>query len=206
MIFIVIAFVVLLVSLVFCGAEAWYERDWPRDMGKFAIYAALVLILCASAFGQRVRYDYGATTVTGSGNLLPVLALPYAQVKFYSCSGTAVSTCNTLLTTYTSATGSACSTATQVVLNGTTTCGSVADGQGNFGAWLPASGTYGYAWTIVAAGITYGPFQFTVGASGSSSGLTSFQGRTAPAAVLILADVNTVLQSAANCKIGRAHV
>ena len=72
MIFILIALVVLLMALGFCAAEAWYERDWPRDMGKFSIYAFLVLILCASAFGQAARFATGISEeMRWSSSLVP---------------------------------------------------------------------------------------------------------------------------------------
>ena len=41
--------------------------------------------------------------------------------------------------------------------------------------------------------------------SGSGSGLTSFQGRTTPAAVLILSDLNTMLKTATNCNVSGGY-
>jgi hypothetical protein len=167
---ILIALCVLIVALGFCAAEAWYERDWPRDMVKFAFYAFLILAFALNAFGQNVRYDAPfASTTGGSGQQLPVYALPFATIKFYACTG---STCTTLASTYSSASSTtACpvSPATQVVLQGTTACVGQADSEGNFGAWFQPGQ---YAYTIAPQyGGLYGPILFTigVGAGGGTS-------------------------------------
>lgn len=132
--------------------------------------ALLLLFACLPLHAQLQRFDYAAQTVTGSGNLLPLLAIPGAGIKFYSCSGAANTTCTTLLTTYTSITGgTACSTSAQVVALTTSTCVAMADGQGNFGIWVPASSTFGYAYTITFNSVVYGPYQFTVGGGSGSS-------------------------------------
>jgi hypothetical protein len=134
---------------------------------RIIIFAALMFVSYA-AFGQNVRWDLPVTTVQASGgNLLPVYAIPGAGVQFFSCSG---STCNTLATTYISATSStACPNSPipmQVVLNGTSTCVSSADPYGNMGGWfLP--GQYMATITIGSANYNY---YFTIGTASNVSG------------------------------------
>lgn len=143
------------------------------------ILLAFLILFSLPAAAQLSRYDYSALTVTGTGQFVPVLAIPGAGIKFYTCSSALASSCNTLLTTYTSITGgTACSTATQVVLLTTTTCVSTADSQGNFGIWVLSSGTFGYAYTITVRGTPtpFGPYQFTVG--GGAGTVTSFSAGT----------------------------
>jgi len=124
----------------------------------------ILALLPALAYGQNFRFDAPfASTVSGSGQQLPVYALPFATIHFYTCSGL---TCTTLANTYPSASStSPCSTATQVVLQGTSACTAQTDGEGNFGAWFLQPGQYAYTIRPQYGG-TYGPFQFTVGEFG----------------------------------------
>lgn len=136
----------------------------------------LLFFAASLSYAQNARFDSQATTTTGSGNQLPVLALPGAGIALYTCSGPAAASCTTLATTYTSISGgSTCPTSAQVVWQGTNSCTSTADAQGNFGAWLPAGTTYGYAFTITNNGAVDGPYQFTLAPGGTGSGtVTSF--------------------------------
>jgi hypothetical protein len=169
MIIILFAVIVFIMAVGFCAAEAIYERDWPRDMGKFAFFALLILLFSISAFGQNSRYDNQATTANGSGQQLPVLALPYASISFYSCSGGCT---GTLASTYNSASSvSACPTGSQVVLQGSSACTSLADAQGNFGAWFQP-GQYCYTITPQYGG-TSQCYTFTVGTNTSSGSVSS---------------------------------
>lgn len=167
--------VFLFCALIALG-ESYYERDWPRDTGKFALIAAILLLCSLSAFGQNTRFDLPIYTVQAQGgNLLPVYAIPGAGVKFYSCTG---STCTTLATTYISATSmTTCPTSPvpmQVTLNGTSTCVPNADPYGNMGGWFQ---TGQYMATITAPGNSFN-YYFTIG-SGTFAGVQSVQG-TAP--------------------------
>ncbi|WP_263419905.1 hypothetical protein [Terriglobus albidus] len=113
---------------------------------------------------QNLRVDFSATTTTGSGTTVPVVAYPNAGIAIYSCSSPAASSCTSLISTFTSITGtSVCPATAQVVLQGTNTCVNTADSSGNFGAWLPPSGSFGYAYTETVGTTVYGPFQFTAG-------------------------------------------
>lgn len=165
-----------LAIFLFCGliafGECYYERDWPRHTGRFALIAGILFVLSLSAFGQNVRWDLPITTVQAQGgNLLPVYAIPGAGIKFYSCSG---STCTTLATTYISATSSTTCpvspTPMQVTLNGSSTCVSSADPYGNMGAWFQQGQ---YMATITAQGSSYNYF-FTISTSASSDPCGTF--------------------------------
>jgi hypothetical protein len=123
---------------------------------KKALIALLALAI--PSFAQNTRWDYQVlTTQAQGGNLLPVYAIPGASILFYN------EPSGSLASTYNSATSTTpCSTATQVVLQGSTVCQSNADLQGNFGAWfLPGQ----YMAKITAIGTSYNYF-FTVGQSG----------------------------------------
>ena len=54
MIFIALAFVGFLLSVIYCAAEAWYERDWPRVMAKYIVIFALLVFGTVAVFGQVV--------------------------------------------------------------------------------------------------------------------------------------------------------
>lgn len=156
--------------------------------------ALLLLLLSASANAQLQRWDYFASTTTGTGSLVPLLVIPGAGIKFYSCSGAASTTCTTLLTTYTDITGgTSCPTSTQVVLLTTSTCVSTADVQGNFGVWVPTSSTFGYAYTITVSGTVFGPYQFTVG-GGSGGGGANFPSSGTPCTVYATSTTVSVCQ------------
>lgn len=163
-----------LAVFLFCGliaaGESYYERDWPRDTGKFAVFAGILLLGSLSAFGQNVRWDLPVTTVQASGgNLLPVYAIPGALVSFYN------EPAGTLASTYNSATSvSACPTGSQVVLNGSGACVSSADPYGNMGAWfLPGQ----YMASIMGGGRSYN-YYFTISGSGGATGVTALNSLT----------------------------
>lgn len=129
----------------------------------------LLFALASPLIAQNVRFDLPIyTTQAQGGNLLPVYAIPGASVSFYSCTN---NVCSTLATTYNSATSTtACSTGSQVVLNGSAACVSTADSSGNMGGWFTAGQ---YMATITHSGQSYN-YYFTITGSGSSgSGVTS---------------------------------
>ena len=124
----------------------------------------LLFALASPLMAQNVRWDLPVyTTQAQGGNLLPVYAVPGAQVSFYN------EPTGTLATTYNSATStSACPTGSQVVLNGSGACVSSADSYGNMGSWLlPGQ----YMATISSSQRSYN-YYFTIGA-GNTSGVTS---------------------------------
>ena len=92
----------------------------------------LLFALASPLMAQNVRWDLPLlTTRAQGGNLLPVYAVPGAQVSFYN------EPAGTLASTYNSATStSACPTGAQVVLNGSAACVSSADPYGNMGSWF----------------------------------------------------------------------
>lgn len=146
-------------------------------MGRRLIVRMLVVALaCLAALpaaAQNTRFDAIATTTAGSGQSVPLLAIPGVAVSFWNEPGM------TLANVYNSATsGTACPTNAQVVLRGSSSCVSTADNQGNFGGWFAAGQ---YAYTFTAFGQTFGPFPFTVGAGGGGSGTVTSVGVTAPA-------------------------
>lgn len=123
----------------------------------------LFLLLCLSTSllcAQAVRVDPSpATTIaaTSPSSFVkpPILALPFANVSVCSYPANGVP-CTNYATTYTShAATTSCPTTSQIVLQGTTTCTSTTDAQGNFGVWI-APGTYAY--TLSYGGISYGPY------------------------------------------------
>jgi hypothetical protein len=129
-------------------------------------WALTLLLFALPVFGQNLRFDFQATTTTGAGNLVPVLAIPGATVSFYT--GCTTLPCSNLATTFAAATGGTeCPTNAQVVwqLPLSQTCTSVADSQGNFGGYFQA-GTYEFTETV--SGKTFGPYLFTVGSATST--------------------------------------
>ena len=130
--------------------------------------AFLMLLFSVSAFAQtNTRWDWQATTVTGAGQMLPVLALPGAYVNFYT--GCTALPCTTPAVTYAAATGAtACPSNAQVVwqppvLAG---CHATADSEGNFGGWFQ---TGAYQYTVTVSGHVSGPYNFNVGGGGGGS-------------------------------------
>lgn len=131
------------------------------------LIAILVLLLSISAFGQNGRWDLQGTTVQAQGgNLLPVYAIPGANVSFFACSSDVPSSCTTAAATFNGA-GTACPSTAQVNLQGSLACTGKSDTAGNFGAWF-AAGTYAYSLTV--SGKRYGPFMFSVGGGSGGSG------------------------------------
>lgn len=129
----------------------------------------LIFAFALPLTAQNVRWDLPVyTTQAQGGNLLPVYAIPGAQVSFYN------EPAGTLASTYNSATSvSACPTGSQVVLNGSAACVSSADPYGNMGSWfLPGQ----YMATISGSGRSYN-YYFTIG-GGAASGVSSLNSLT----------------------------
>jgi|SRR5580658_389617 hypothetical protein len=149
-------------------------------MKKLIIVLSLALSL--PSFGQNSRWDSRTTTVQAQGgNLLPVFAIPGASISFLSCTSNIITSCTIPAVTYNGA-GSACPSTAQVNPQGSLACTGQADIAGNFGAFF-STGTYAY--TVTSSGQSFGPFMFTVGGGGGTSGLTSINGATGPAISLL---------------------
>jgi hypothetical protein len=126
-----------------------------------------LLLFALPSFAQNVRWDSQATTTTGVGQLIPVLAIPGASISFYT--GCTSLPCTTPAVTFNAATGNtACPSNAQVVwqLPIAAGCKSTADSQGNFGGYFSV-GAYQFTETI--SGHVAGPYQFNVGDAGSSA-------------------------------------
>jgi len=136
-------------------------------------------LLALPAFGQtNIRWDWQANTVTGTGQMLPVLALPGAFINFYTnCTGLP---CTLPAVTYRSPTGSlTCPANQQVVWQPVTLvgCHSTADSEGNFGGWFQAGA---YQYTVTVSGHVSGPYNFQVGGGGGGGGGVSVVSCTDP--------------------------
>lgn len=143
---------------------------------------AVLALLSGMAFGQGVRFGDGQpiwTTVSTSsfpsigifsGSFPLIGAIPSALVSFCNAPANAVP-CTNKATTYTDSTlATPCSTSTQIVLAGTSSCVALTDSSGNWGVWA-APGQYTY--TVTVNGVSAGPYYASLTyqpASGSSLG------------------------------------
>lgn len=129
---------------------------------KLAVLLVLFLAIGGSAFAQGIRLDQTVTqqgTIAGVTNA--VIIPPNSQIAFCNFPANAVP-CSNKATTYTTNTlGTPCSTSTQIVLTGTTSCVASPDSQGNWGIWT-AQGQYAYTITL-PSGVSLGPFNVTLG-------------------------------------------
>src|SRR5579859_1711165 len=157
---IIFATALVLLRVLYSVAEVCFERDWPRKTWHGLLTSCVLLGMCVSAFGQVTngRWDWSATTVTGSGQMLPVLALPGAFINFYT--GCTALPCTSPATTYMGPTSStACPSNAQVVWQPPvgSTCQAKADSEGNFGGYFqPGS----YQYTVTVSGHVNGPYNF----------------------------------------------
>src|SRR5215469_8848801 len=117
----------------------------------------LFFLLSSIAAAQGVRIGPNnvlqQATVSGISNVVVTASSPI--IHFCQFPANAVP-CTNYQTTYTDQTlGTACSTATQIVLDGTNTCVASPDQFTNWGVWVP-SGTYAYTITL-SNGANLGP-------------------------------------------------
>lgn len=115
-----------------------------------------LLLLCASlSFAQGVRFGDANVITTSTAGSTNIQYVSSVLISVYNAPCVSLP-CSILATTYTDSTlGTSCPTSAQIVLQGTTTCVSASDPQGNWGVWL-AAGQYCYTVTIGLN--TYGPF------------------------------------------------
>jgi hypothetical protein len=130
---------------------------------RWLLLLALFLIpLEAQAQGVRVGDNPQVTSSPISGGQL--FAVANANISFCSHPANAVP-CTNKATTYTDITlGTPCSTSTQIVLAGTSTCVANSDGLGNWGVWV-AAGTYDYTIQLPGGG-AIGPYTVTLSSGG----------------------------------------
>ena len=147
------------------------------------IITLALLLLPLIAFGQAVRYNGTVYTINSSaplpGALYPVLASASATVNICNAPAAGFTVlnaatqsisngCTNFATTYTnSSQSSTCSAPTQLTRTNSTACVGNVDGEGTFGAWLPA-GTYQY--TVTLSYGSFGPYDFSVGGTGGGGG------------------------------------
>lgn len=121
-----------------------------------------LLMLCAlSVHAQGVRFSSQVSQQGTAATSTNVVILPSSpQISFCNAPANAVP-CTNKATTYTNSTlGTACSTSTQIVLDGATTCVASPDSQNNWGVWLSPGQ---YAYTITLNGTNSGPYYVSVG-------------------------------------------
>lgn len=129
------------------------------------------MLLCAApVFAQSgVRFDSQVTQAqTTTIAVAPLVTVPANPVIAFCNSPASGVPCTNLATTYTDDTlGTPCSTSTQIVLSGTSSCVASPDAENNWGVWV-AAGQYTY--TINISGTYFGPYYVTAGGSGGSGG------------------------------------
>jgi hypothetical protein len=177
--------VILLIALMLLGlriiyslGEIYFERDWPRKTWRGILTAAILVILCASAFGQAARVDIPLLTagpnVPITGGPLPQ-ALWVANSTAYICthpSSTLVACQSSLVPTFTDATeGATCPPSTQLVQLPGSTCTSSTGAASNLGFWY-GGGIVDY-WVATSYG-AFGPFTIN-SPTGSGAYISSTQ-------------------------------
>lgn len=153
---ILIAFLSFALSLLYCAAEAWYERSFPRKMIKFVGIFAALLLCAVTAFGQQLqRYDNHIFTTSSNvpyGAVSPLLTAPGATITVCPLGTTPCTSAQPLSSLFSDING-------QIPLPNPVTT----DAGGNFGFYI-APGNYVFS-ALTASGQLKGPFPFTVGGS-----------------------------------------
>ena len=162
----------------------------------------LFLLLPTLAVAQGVRYGPAnvlqQATVAGVPNTVVLASSPIIHVCNHPANAVP---CTNYATTYTDATlGTVCSTATQIVLDGTTTCVGTPDQYTNWGVWV-AAGNFDYTITL-SNGASLGPYYISAGGSGGGGGggVTSLNSLTGPLNLVAGANI-TVTPSGTNLNI-----
>jgi hypothetical protein len=165
-----------------------------KTMKRILLLALLIALLGSKASAQAFRYE---SQVSQEADLLgipvPVLTIPSGPIVSVCNFPANAVPCTNKATTYTTISQVfTCSTSTQLVLAGTSTCVSNTDSQGNWGVWVAPGVTYSY--TVSVNGQNLGPFSFTAGGaggggSGSANLMVAFTNVTS--ASLSAASLNT---------------
>lgn len=125
-----------------------------------------VFSIAATASAQGVRFDSQVSQQATVGVTTNVVTIPQSPVISVCASPANAVPCTNKATTYTDSTlGTPCSTSTQLVLSGTSTCVTSPDAQNNWGVWVSAGQ---YTYTITYGGMNYGPYFFTAGIAGGN--------------------------------------
>jgi len=151
-------------------------------------FLVLFLLFASSAAAQGIRFDTIVVQEGTIGTVTNAVIVPAnPQIAFCNFPANAVP-CTNKATTYTTNTlGTPCSTSTQIVLTGTTTCIANPDAQGNWGVWA-AAGQYAYTITL-PGGVNLGPYNVTMGIpSGTTLTLGATSVTTLTASGLITAN------------------
>ena len=139
-------------------------------MRKLLGLAAILFFIAPTVHAQNgFRFTSQVSQQGTVASVSNVVVLPANPIISF-CNAPAIGVpCINKATTYTSATlATPCSTSTQIVLDGTTTCVANPDSQNNWGVWL-ASGQYAYTITL-PGGANLGPFYVTAGGAGGGAG------------------------------------
>ena len=143
------------------------------------ILFVLILLAPSLCFAQGFRFDSQVSAevlTTVVPNATNVLTIPSSvQVAFCNFPNNAVP-CTNKATTYTSVTlATPCSTSTQIVLVGSSSCVASPDAQQNWGVWV-AAGNYSYTLTL-PGGVNLGPYVLTLGTTaGTATNATNLIG------------------------------
>jgi hypothetical protein len=129
-------------------------------MKRFILrFAACFFLFALSAAAQGVRFSSTVTQQGTVGVSTNVVILPASPVIAFCTHPANAVPCTNKATTYTDQTlATPCSTSTQIVRDGTTSCVASPDAQNNWGVWF-APNSAGYDFTVtLPGGINLGPF------------------------------------------------
>ena len=144
-----------------------------------------LFVLCGTSYAQTgVRFTSQVTEQGTIATVTTAVVLPQNPIiNFCSAPANGVP-CTNLATTYTDDTlGTACPSATQIVLDGTNRCVSTPDAQNNWGVWV-AAGQYTY--TISYDGMNFGPYFVTAGGASVGTPFGSITSGTNTSAAMVV--------------------
>lgn len=146
------------------------------------LFILLALVSSIAAHAQNIRWDLGAPGAAGAVTVGPgsyLVSLSAVDLNWCTHPANAVPCTNFANTYPTISSASPCSTATQIVLQGSTNCVATSDNFGNLGVWTLPNNTCGsgitcYDYTLTANGVSYGPYTWTAGVG--TSGISGVSG------------------------------
>jgi len=141
-------------------------------MKKLLILPVLLYAWPALSFGQGSRFSSQVTQAASIPNIASVFVIipPVPIINWCAHPANAVPCTNKVTTYTTAALTTPCSTSTQIVLDGTTSCVANPDSQNNWGVWV---GPGAYDYTITIGTNNYGPFYVTEPCVSTGCTLTS---------------------------------
>lgn len=147
--------------------------DGELQLKKWLALALLLIPLAVFGQGVRIGDELPVNSAITTPGVISTVPFTNVNICTYPANGVP---CTNKATTYTGITlATPCSTSTQLVLHGTSSCVSQTDLYGNWGAWV-ASGTYDITFTV-SGGQSYGPFTLSAG-GGSAGGVSSINSLT----------------------------